>query len=288
MENKVSILTPCYNGEKYINRYFDSLLNQTYKNFEIIFVDDGSTDKTSQIVHEYKQKFMKIGVELKYIFQKNGGQALAINNGLKSVSGEYLVWPDSDDYYEKDALEILANELDKNKDISYVKGNPVFRNESDLSLINIPKPKDKNKDNYFMDYLLCTENVCCFPGIIMIRFNDFKRANKGLDIYPSRGGQNWQLILPITYFFKGKYIDKNVYNYLVRDDSHSHSIKKTKDLINRTYTLQDILFNVLRKIDINSKDKKELMKIISKKYRKERINLIAKKVKHKLILLIRK
>lgn len=250
MQKKVSVLTPCYNGENYIDRYFQSLLNQTYNNFEIIFVDDGSTDKTKDIVKEYVELLKKRNVELVYIYQENGGQASAINNGLKYVKGDYLIWPDADDYYEIDALEILANELENNNQIAYIKANAVFRDEDDLSIINIPKPLDKEKTNYFDDYVFCTSNVCCFSGIVMIRFEKFKIANNGLDIYKSKGGQNWQMLLPVLYYFEGKYIDKNVYNYVVRKNSHSHSINGFKKEFLRTYELNDILKNVIKKIDM--------------------------------------
>lgn len=279
MSKKVSVLTPCFNGEKYVYRYFDALLKQTYDNFEIIFVDDGSTDKTSEIVKEYIKWFEKRNVELKYIYQKNGGQAAAINNGLKHVTGEYLVWPDSDDYYEDDALEILAKELDNDKSIAYVKGNSIFRKEKDLSIVEIPKPIDKDRNNFFEDYLFCTPNVCCFTGIMMIKFNEFKIANKGLDIYTSKAGQNWQIILPITYHYKGKYIDKNVHNYVIRENSHSHSIKGIKKEYKRTFELNDVLIKVLNKIDMPNEERKKYLKAISNKYSKERNSLIKKEIK---------
>ena len=279
MSKKVSVLTPCFNGEKYVYRYFDALLKQTYDNFEIIFVDDGSTDKTSEIVKEYIKGFEKRNVELKYIYQKNGGQAAAINNGLKHVTGEYLVWPDSDDYYEDDALEILAKELDNDKSIAYVKGNSIFRKEKDLSIVDIPKPIDKDRNNFFEDYLFCTPNVCCFTGIMMIKFNEFKIANKGLDIYTSKAGQNWQIILPITYHYKGKYIDKNVHNYVIRENSHSHSIKGIKKEYKRTFELNDVLIKVLNKIDMPNEERKKYLKAISNKYSKERNSLIKKEIK---------
>jgi len=69
-EKLVSIITPCYNGEKFINRYLDSLLGQTYSNIEIIFINDGSTDKTEEIVFSYKDNFKKKGIKFIYISKK--------------------------------------------------------------------------------------------------------------------------------------------------------------------------------------------------------------------------
>ena len=113
MDKLISIVTPCYNGEKYVKRYFDSLLRQTYKNFEIIFINDGSKDKTEEIALAYKKIFEKQNIKFIYIFQDNAGQAAAVNNGLKYVNGDYLAWPDSDDFYEENALETLLEFLIK-------------------------------------------------------------------------------------------------------------------------------------------------------------------------------
>ena len=97
MKKLVSIITPCYNGEKYVDRFLTSVLNQTYNNIELIFVDDGSTDKTKDVVLSFKEQFEKRGYDLIYIYQKNAGQAAAINQGLKVFKGEFLMWIDSDD-----------------------------------------------------------------------------------------------------------------------------------------------------------------------------------------------
>lgn len=273
MEKKVSVLTPCFNGEDYIERYFDALLKQTYDNFEIVFVDDGSTDKTASIVKKYIKKFKDRNVELKYVYQENGGQASAINNGLKIISGDYLIWPDSDDYLEKNALKILAKELDKDESLSSVRGNVIYREDKTLKEIEIGKPEDKNKMDLFLDYLLFTKNVHCFVGIMMIRLKDFIEANKGLDISTSRAGQNWQILLPITYNRKCKYIDKNVYNYVVRQESHSHQKRSIEKELDKQKSHKNLLLEILNKIDITEKEKKIYCRMVNKKYNKIIIKL---------------
>ncbi|MBE6154770.1 MAG: glycosyltransferase family 2 protein [Firmicutes bacterium] len=273
LEKKVSVLTPCFNGEDYIERYFDALLKQTYDNFEIVFVDDGSTDKTASIVKKYIKKFKDRNVELKYVYQENGGQASAINNGLKIISGDYLIWPDSDDYLEKNALKILAKELDKDESLSSVRGNVIYREDKTLKEIEIGKPEDKNKMDLFLDYLLFTKNVHCFVGIMMIRLKDFIEANKGLDISTSRAGQNWQILLPITYNRKCKYIDKNVYNYVVRQESHSHQKRSIEKELDKQKSHKNLLLEILNKIDITEKEKKIYCRMVNKKYNKIIIKL---------------
>ena len=93
----VSIITPCYNGEAFLKRYFESILNQTYPNLELIFINDGSTYRTEEIALSYRERLEKRGITYIYEKQENAGQAAALNRGLKLFTGEYLTWPDSDD-----------------------------------------------------------------------------------------------------------------------------------------------------------------------------------------------
>jgi cellulose synthase/poly-beta-1,6-N-acetylglucosamine synthase-like glycosyltransferase len=98
MHNQVvSIIIPIYKVEKYIHRCIDSIINQTYKNLEIILVDDGSPDNCGLICDAYKKKDKRI----KVIHKKNGGLSEARNEGLKIASGEYIGFIDSDDWVEE-------------------------------------------------------------------------------------------------------------------------------------------------------------------------------------------
>lgn len=93
----VSIITPCFNGEAYLDRYFSSVLQQTYQPLELIFINDGSTDRTAEIAENYRPRLEAKGIRFIYQAQENAGQAAALNRGLKLFTGEYLTWPDSDD-----------------------------------------------------------------------------------------------------------------------------------------------------------------------------------------------
>ena len=105
MENQlVSIITPCYNGEKTVSRYLDSVLNQTYKNIELIFVNDGSTDNTEQVVLSYEKIFEENGKKLIYIKQENKGLGGAINTGLKYFTGDFLCRADADDFFHLESI----------------------------------------------------------------------------------------------------------------------------------------------------------------------------------------
>ena len=110
----VSIMTPCYNGEKFVGRYLDSVLNQTYDNIEVVLVDDGSTDKTATVVKSYIPKFETKGYKLIYVYQENGGAASAISTAMPMVNGDFITWFDSDDFYTPDSIEKRVKFLQEN------------------------------------------------------------------------------------------------------------------------------------------------------------------------------
>lgn len=102
MENNlVSIITPCYNGEKYISETIESVLKQTYSSWEMIIVDDGSIDESVAIV----KKFQKRDSRIKLIKQKNAGSAAARNNGIKHAKGRYIALLDADDVWKSNFLQ---------------------------------------------------------------------------------------------------------------------------------------------------------------------------------------
>ena len=115
IKNLVSVIVPVYNIEKYLEECIESIINQSYKNIEIILVDDGSTDKSGIICDE----FNKLDKRIKVIHKENGGAASAKNIGLDEANGEYICFVDGDDYIFIDFIENLYNQLIKyNADIS--------------------------------------------------------------------------------------------------------------------------------------------------------------------------
>lgn len=105
---KFSIVIPVYNVEKYIKRTLDNVFNQTYKDFEVIIVNDGCTDKSIELAKEYK---------VKVVNDKHVGVSEARNIGEKYAKGEYLLFLDSDDYWDKELLENINNSLDNKPDL---------------------------------------------------------------------------------------------------------------------------------------------------------------------------
>lgn len=107
-EKKISVIVPTYNAEETIERCIVEIFRGGYRNIEIIVVNDGSTDRTEEIV----QKLSRQDDRIKLISQDNQGVAVARNTGLKHASGDYIAWCDADDWYEPDCLELLCEFLE--------------------------------------------------------------------------------------------------------------------------------------------------------------------------------
>ncbi len=107
----VSVIVPLYNAEKYIEETMESILNQTYKNIEIVIVDDGSKDQSSSIVKNFKKKYPE---QIKYISQENQGVSVARNTGIENANGEYISFLDSDDLWHSTKIEKQIESMHKN------------------------------------------------------------------------------------------------------------------------------------------------------------------------------
>lgn len=103
MEPLISVIVPVYNVEQYLNKCVDSIIDQTYRNIEILLIDDGSTDTSGAICDEYSQRYDNV----KTYHKKNGGLSSARNYGIERAAGEYLGFVDSDDYIHKEMYERL-------------------------------------------------------------------------------------------------------------------------------------------------------------------------------------
>lgn len=270
----VSIITPCYNGEKHIFRLLNSILNQTYEKIEMFVVDDGSTDKTKDVVQSYISKFESKGYSLTYVYQSNSGQAAAINKGLSEYKGEYLVWPDSDDFYSSSqSLEKMVRALNNtDESISMVRTNATIVNEDTLNYIREIKYPTKS-NNFFYDCIL-ERKFSLVPGKFLVKTEILKRELNDNKIYDSRGGQNWQLLLPVLCNYKLISIHESLYTILERKDSHS---RKNIGVVDRELDKIVEHEDILQKTILGLKDIKEakrgrLQELIKIKYNRKRLS----------------
>ena len=123
---KVSVIIPVYNVEKYLRECLESVINQTLKDIEIICINDGSTDKSYEILKEYA----KLDHRIRILNQSNMGQSAARNRGLEIAKGKYVYFMDSDDWLEKDALKCLTDISEsKNLQILYFDGKTFLESD---------------------------------------------------------------------------------------------------------------------------------------------------------------
>ena len=168
----VSIIIPVYNCEEYINRCIDSLINQTYKNFEILIINDGSTDGTLERLRQYE--FLKF---IKIFSQENAGPAVARNFGIKYAVGEYVMFIDSDDYVDEDFVESYILSIKEHNSDIVIGG---YKRVVEGKIVS----KVKLKNQEFSKYLI-TGPVCRIIKRNFLLDNDilFLDTNSSEDVY---------------------------------------------------------------------------------------------------------
>lgn len=255
----VSIISPCYNGEKYLPLFLESVLSQTYPYIELIVVNDASRDCTQEILEGYRNKFKKKGYSLIIINQQqNRGQAAAINVGLKLISGKYMTWMDSDDILYHDAIEKKVKYLEENQDIDFVMNFGEIVNEKDLNKrVGVLKRVRPSKNDFLFKDLIDTKNVTFGPGTILVKTDSLISVLPNLEIYESREGQNWQLMLPLSYSCKYGYLNEILFKYVIHDDSHSHLKRTYEEQIERRNNFYILHKNTIEKIIGMSENEKE-------------------------------
>lgn len=183
---KVSVIIPMHNSAKHINQCIDSVLNQSYSNFEIIVIDDASKDNGLEIVKSKNDNRIKI-VELK----KNVGAAIARNKGIEVATGELICFLDSDDYWVLDKLEKQVKFIEKNNYTFLYAGYKFLKNNK-TRIARVPKA---------INYDQALKNTTIFTSTVMFNMNYLKKE----DIYmPNiKRGQDtatWWKILKKRYY----------------------------------------------------------------------------------------
>ena len=270
----MSIIVPVYNIQAYVGRCIDSLIGQTYKNIEIIAVDDGSTDGSGDIVDDYKNKDSRIRV----IHKTNGGLSSARNAGLDICEGEFVLYVDGDDWLDCDAVQLLVEEINKTEaDLVMFPYVREYTNKSLKSLLFDEGSRIFSADevaNYLLPYLIGPgKNQKLYNPLLMDRMNtawgklyrtncirDFRFLNTQL-IGVEDGFYNIQVFIN-TALSKGKisYTETTCYHYEKGNSTslvHSYRPKyfekremfyrKTKDTLLKSHR-EDLLDNLRNRI----------------------------------------
>lgn len=215
--DKISIIVPVYNVKEYLCECLDSIVNQTYKNIEIIIIDDGSTDGSEVICDEYKKKDKRI----KVVHQKNKGLSVARNKGIELSTGKYISFIDSDDVIDSKMVEILYREIIKNDCDMVICGFKTFFHDYIES-------KDKyqvqliNRNDFFKELMInkkITNHACnklykkeLFKNVEFVVGKKFEDIGTTYKL-----GFNLNLVC---------YLNIDLYGYRIRDGSIVGNLKK--------------------------------------------------------------
>lgn len=225
---KISVIVPVYNREKYIARCLDYLINQTYKNIEIIVIDDGSTDNSASIVKEYAKKYNNI------IFIQNKENKKTFETkriGMEIATGDYIGFCDSDDYIEFEAYEYLLNTIETdNYDI--VTADYII-NENNWKMSTVKQTHKYLNGELFYNYISSKEaySMC----ITLFKNEVIKKSLNDVDYCIKLAHGEDFLWRTIIYYYvkKSFHTNKPIYNYCKNIESVSHSDDTLETHINR-------------------------------------------------------
>lgn len=224
-----SLIIPVYNVEKYLNYCLDSVLSQTFVDWEAICVDDGSTDKSAAILAEYAAKDARI----KVIRQKNSGTATARNTGLKNAVGDYILFLDSDDWLETNALQILFDSLN-GEDILCFSGRRYFESSRSFNQADSLATKCYSTGiEYYNDNALIPRDFA-FVCVVLRAYRRVFLINNDLFFADDITYED-NLWVPIVLYYAGavSVIPDSLYNYRIRKGSKMQvvSLSRKMDLL---------------------------------------------------------
>lgn len=269
----VSVVTPCYNTGKYIHRLLDSILFQTYPHIEMFVIDDGSTDNSKIIIESYISKFNKKGYSLKYIYQDNSGQSVALQKGLDLCSGEFFVWPDSDDFYaSSESIEkmVLALQKYNSDEIGMVRTQNRIVDELTMRELRVQglETNEVEQKCLFEDCLFGKNRFYFCAGAYMVRLEQLKKITL-LPIYTEKNaGQNWQIMLPILWNYQCVTIKEVLYTVVSRSESHSRGQYQGFEQLRRKYQAyyNTIIATLNRMLGMQEEEKDKYRNLIYQKY----------------------
>lgn len=239
-----SVIIPVYNAEKYIKQCINSVLKQTYGNFELILINDGSRDGSGEICEEYG----KIDSRVIVIHQENAGVSVARNRGIQEARGEYLVFIDSDDYVDNKMLEVLCDRFGMGNSGMIICGMKFVYYSSEI--IRSWREEVFPYDGDFNDFSLCKNfqemfNSNAFSSSCNKAFRTkiIKENNilfhEELDLY-----EDLEFVLRyLKYIEKINFVNDVLYNYR-NDLDHSHSKHRNADNFHRIDFIATALINL--------------------------------------------
>lgn len=226
MNALVSIIVPIYNAEKYLCDCLDSLVLQSYKNIEIILVNDGSTDNSFKICTKFETQDLRV----KIVNKENGGVASARNLGLTIAKGEYILFVDSDDFVDKNYVSKMCEEALKNSSdlvfcqyASYIDGKIVNVKESLPHILTVDIKNDEFK-NFVCGFLPVKRSYSTIAFRVLYKKEVINRIYFDLNL---RIGEDWVFLLKAIFNSKKiTSIGYHLYYYRKNQQSVTHSYRK--------------------------------------------------------------
>ncbi|MBW7842788.1 MAG: glycosyltransferase family 2 protein [Ignavibacterium sp.] len=223
MNPVISVIMPVYNAEKFIGQAVQSILNQTFKNFELIIINDGSTDKSEKIIENFSDN------RIRYFSFKNKGVSASRNYGISVSLGKFIALMDADDISDSERLEKQLNFLMDNSHIQVVGTNCEIINQYGKVIRKKKFPEYHEQ----IEFLAPLFNSMCFASIMILKENLLKIGGYKEDLI---GAEDHELLLRLLLGgFKVKNIQENLYMYRRVSDSISHKylhIQKSNHYIN--------------------------------------------------------
>ena len=212
----VSIIMPVFNGQDYISDAIKSVTKQTYTDWELIVVDDGSTDDTSNIIASFDDD------RIHYIHKANGGQSSALNRGLESAAGEFITTLDADDMMTSDSLRLRAEYLKNFSGVGAVYSDGYYTDMSGKPFRNFSDNLPDNPEGDIYNNLIIS-NFISNPGLVLIRANVIQRYglryNESIVI-----GEDWDFLIRVAERVRFGYINSVGMYYRL----HSSNMTVTK------------------------------------------------------------
>ncbi len=224
----VSVIIPTYNRAHLIGRAIQSVLNQTYQDFELIVVDDGSTDNTEEIVKDFQNKDERI----KYIYQNNQGASGARNTGIKNAKGKYIAFLDSDDEWLPEKLEkqIQLFKNSKKKNLGFVGCNVLVVDEQTNKRYEYKTPKYKNVFQRLLEnnFIRSSSSVMVKKSVI---------DNVGLFDESLKNANDWEMWIRIAQKYDFDFVDEPLFKYYWHGGNITRTAGNLKKIQYREYIL---------------------------------------------------
>lgn len=224
MNDLISVIIPIYNTEKYLSECIESITNQTYKNLEILLINDGSKDKSIVICNKYKNKDKRI----KVIDKENSGVSDTRNLGIKKSTGKYIIFIDSDDFIEKDMMKKMYEEaIEKKADVVRCLAN-IYDKENNIKKEKMPKFENRlltKKDLKTEIYEFCTPSgINCYSPLLLIKKEKIVLFDTNLTMMEDTEFYIRLLLKIDSIYFMKEYL----YNYRYNESSSSKNINNCK------------------------------------------------------------